>query len=463
MNPATALGPAIAGRHSLNRRMRRSMDWRSIGSDAALGVIAIGAEASFDELAVRGGEDGATAAWPLVLKALYIQRADPEVLREALVFAWFRCHRALVDTIRSRAELSALFRAAEMPPPPSHLGDPIPVWRGGSIAADKLGAGLSWTARRDVACLYALVHAERFGGTPLVLRRVVPRCDVGAFLDQEDAAELVIPGAGPCEVDGDAEAWREAAIREATRQREHSARTIRAFATAAAAGEPPPGPRWVLRSAERVARSGEWTPLPPAAFDGGGPATAVHQPRDSLVTPALVARVLQSCRLRRNGAHGVGHWLRVAQNGLILVAATPGADPALVELFALLHDSQRWAEGGDDPEHGPRAADYAAWLVGQGVLSLAPDRLAILMDACRRHEAGETSTDPTIGCCWDADRLELARLGIRLRRNLASTAAARDREVEAGAWWRGREREVPAELARAWGLDLAALWMEPKR
>lgn len=29
----------------------------------------------------------------------------------------------------------------------------------------------------------------------------------------------------------------------------------------------------------------------------------------------------------------------------------------------------------------------------------------------RDHDKGETTTDPTIGCCWDADRLDLGRVG----------------------------------------------------
>ena len=82
------------------------------------------------------------------------------------------------------------------------------------------------------------------------------------------------------------------------------------------------------------------------------------------VTPALVRHVLGGYRLSPEGIHGSGHWLRVLENGRILAAATPGADPALVELFALLHDSRRLDEDGDRG-HGERAAAYVRTLAAR--------------------------------------------------------------------------------------------------
>ena len=129
------------------------------------------------------------------------------------------------------------------------------------------------------------------------------------------------------------------------------------------------------------------------------------------------------------GIHGTGHWLRVLENGRTLAAATPGADPALVELFALLHDSRRHDEAGD-PGHGERAAAFVRALAAEGALELGPERVALLAAACARHERGEVSADPTIGCCWDADRLELARLGRRPIARLLSTVIARDPAIQ---------------------------------
>jgi hypothetical protein len=42
---------------------------------------------------------------------------------------------------------------------------------------------------------------------------------------------------------------------------------------------------------------------------------------------------------------------------------------------------------------------------------LTPEQLRLLRRACATHTHGITSDDPTIGVCWDADRLDLRRFG----------------------------------------------------
>lgn len=165
----------------------------------------------------------------------------------------------------------------------------------------------------------------------------------------------------------------------------------------------------------------------------------------------LVEQVLAHYALDLHGTHGVGHWLRVRENGLALAAMTPGADAMVVELFALLHDCRRRDEGADRG-HGERAAGYAWSLARNGALRLDPARLDLLAAACAGHEHGGVSDDPTIGCCWDADRLELSRLWRRPVARLLSTRAALDPEVQAAAWARGTGRLFAAEGARAWGV-----------
>lgn len=107
--------------------------------------------------------------------------------------------------------------------------------------------------------------------------------------------------------------------------------------------------------------------------------------------------------------HGPDHWRRVERNGLLLATRT-GADIAVVRLFALFHDSRRENDGWDDG-HGARGAEYAASLRGT-VFHLADDRFELLHYACVWHTDGEHHADPTIGTCWDADRLDLGRVGI---------------------------------------------------
>lgn len=169
------------------------------------------------------------------------------------------------------------------------------------------------------------------------------------------------------------------------------------------------------------------------------------------VQPRLVEEVLAGYRLGLGGIHGPSHWLRVRANGLALAARTPGADAVVVELFALLHDGRR-RDDGRDPGHGERAADHAAALARDGLLRLDATRLDRLVAACGGHDNGGVASDPTIGCCWDADRLELSRLGRRPIERLLSTGAARDAAIQAQAWERGMALWHDAEGAAAWGL-----------
>ena len=162
------------------------------------------------------------------------------------------------------------------------------------------------------------------------------------------------------------------------------------------------------------------------------------------ITPPLLVRVMAGYRLGLSGIHGPGHWRRVRANGLALAALTNGADATVVELFALLHDSRRLNDN-HDPEHGPRAAVLARDLAATALLALDAARLDLLAEACARHTDGDTTTDPTIGCCWDADRLELSRLEIRPAARYLSTAAALDPAVQQTAWTQGSTRTlVPA-------------------
>ncbi len=172
----------------------------------------------------------------------------------------------------------------------------------------------------------------------------------------------------------------------------------------------------------------------------------------SLVTPALLHRVMAQYRLTRTGIHGPAHWLRVLANGRALAALTPGANPALVELFALLHDSRRQDED-LDLGHGERAAAFAQTLADEGLLTLPAADLTLLATACAGHEHGQTSPNPSIGCCWDADRLELSRLNRRPKPALLSTQAALLPELQAEAWARGIQGQIPSTLAAHWALN----------
>ena len=147
------------------------------------------------------------------------------------------------------------------------------------------------------------------------------------------------------------------------------------------------------------------------------------------VSEKLFTHLVDTHALGHDGFHGKDHWLRVLRNGREL-AAHIGANLRVVELFALLHDSQREHEG-DDPEHGHRAAEYARSL--QGVwFDLSSDELELLVYACRHHSDGFTEADLTVQVCWDADRLDLGRVGIKPNaRYLCTQYAKTDHVIEA--------------------------------
>ncbi len=120
--------------------------------------------------------------------------------------------------------------------------------------------------------------------------------------------------------------------------------------------------------------------------------------------------------------HGVSHWETVRRHGEKLAEQTPGADILVVQLFAYLHDCRRLNES-NDPFHGKRAADAAEKIRGT-LIHLEDKQFSLLVRACRDHTDGHTTGNPTIGCCWDADRLDLTRVKIRPRRQYLSTEAA---------------------------------------
>ncbi|MCR5890116.1 HD domain-containing protein [Hymenobacter sp. J193] len=77
----------------------------------------------------------------------------------------------------------------------------------------------------------------------------------------------------------------------------------------------------------------------------------------------LIARTADFVRekfLHEGSGHDWEHIRRVWQTARALAAETPGANPLVTELAALLHDVADWKFHGGDEEAGPRAA--RAWL-----------------------------------------------------------------------------------------------------
>jgi uncharacterized protein len=123
----------------------------------------------------------------------------------------------------------------------------------------------------------------------------------------------------------------------------------------------------------------------------------------------LWARVSQQFQGDPHSVHGPSHWRRVERNGLLLATQT-GAKIEVVKLFALFHDSKRENEM-TDHGHGMRGAEFAKEMRGEWY-DIADEEFQLLYDACVGHTDQHHSDNPTIGTCWDADRLDLGRVGI---------------------------------------------------
>jgi len=95
-----------------------------------------------------------------------------------------------------------------------------------------------------------------------------------------------------------------------------------------------------------------------------------------------------------------------------------------VRLFALIHDSKRQNEE-NDPDHGQRGADYAGELRGQ-LFQIPDEDFELLQLACRMHTSGHQHENPTIGTCWDSDRLDLGRVGMIPHSDYMSTEFGRE-------------------------------------
>jgi uncharacterized protein len=142
----------------------------------------------------------------------------------------------------------------------------------------------------------------------------------------------------------------------------------------------------------------------------------------------LLGAIEERSPLHRSYIHGDQHWRAVAEVGLRLLRENRKADPMVVLLFSLFHDAMRENEE-DDPGHGRRGAELAQEFQGRYFL-LPPEQLGLLIEACAGHTDVRFSDDPTIGVCFDADRLNLWRVGKTPEAKYLSTDFALDDELQ---------------------------------
>ena len=128
-----------------------------------------------------------------------------------------------------------------------------------------------------------------------------------------------------------------------------------------------------------------------------------------------IERLRSFCKDRFDGknlgvAHGVFHWDRVAVNGRRLLV--PDADENVISAFAYIHDVER-KNNGADIEHGERAACLINRIKGEYLKGFSDYQIEKLKTACRLHNRVHRTGDITIDLCFDSDRLDLGRVGIR--------------------------------------------------
>ena len=165
----------------------------------------------------------------------------------------------------------------------------------------------------------------------------------------------------------------------------------------------------------------------------------------------LIHRILEDYSLPWHGTHGVGHWARVLENGTRLAKETK-ANIEVVQLFAIFHDSCRVNEDADWG-HGERGGNLALALRDKW-LSLSDEEFDLLYEACAGHTDGLTEADITIQTCWDADRLDLGRVGICPELLRLCTEAAKNPEIIKWADGRASIDIVPDFVRGEWGVDL---------
>lgn len=134
-----------------------------------------------------------------------------------------------------------------------------------------------------------------------------------------------------------------------------------------------------------------------------------------------ILRESHTLNILQSRIHGLDHWWRVWKNAQLLIRDEPSADLEVIGMYAMFHDSMR-VNDGDDPDHGVRG--YKLWernhqIHGHDVLLRRQKE--IFFEACAEHNKGYTSSNPTIAVCWDADRLDLHRMGIWPDARLMST------------------------------------------
>jgi len=172
---------------------------------------------------------------------------------------------------------------------------------------------------------------------------------------------------------------------------------------------------------------------------------------EKTITRDLLRAIREQFAINWNGIHGISHWARVYEIGVRL-AATTGANPTIVQLFSVFHDSCRHGEG-TDPQHGPRGAELASHYRSTHLHFLTGDEFEMLHAACRLHTSALTHEDITVQTCFDSDRLDLGRVGTIPDPQYLCTDAAKSPEMISWALANSETGRIPDNVLGHFGLQ----------
>jgi uncharacterized protein len=135
--------------------------------------------------------------------------------------------------------------------------------------------------------------------------------------------------------------------------------------------------------------------------------------------------IFERSKMINSPDHGLRHWDSVESRGLQLgmVYGLNAAERKVISYFAHLHDAMRINESTDLP-HGARAAAFAAEY--REDIDLDDRGFEALSFACVGHSFQWKPPSITVAICWDADRLDLIRLGIHPDPKLLNTESAKN-------------------------------------
>lgn len=167
--------------------------------------------------------------------------------------------------------------------------------------------------------------------------------------------------------------------------------------------------------------------------------------------PLFKAVVEQNKLDLATSGHGPHHWFRVIEIGLRLAEADPEIDPDVIIAFGLLHDSGRTHDH-HCMMHGKVAGAYVIPAL-INLIPLSSEQMMLAVIACTNHTSAMPGDFPlydnTLLACFDADRLDLWRVGILPDNKYLFTEAAKQPEIQAWANANGELWTIPS-----WGLEL---------